>query len=1535
MTGRRRLVRTWATGAVVALVMSSAVAVSGAGPASADPPTGGSTIVDETFTNPTVPDDAWQPLGDACLTGMASDAPTPTTGSPLPSCSAHQVGGSDYWGTGDQQAPPMGADAGDGFLQLTDSGGFRTGGILYNRPIPATAGISVTFQQWQYARSGPEGGDGIGFFLVDGSTDLTDTGSDGGSMGYAQRNLDPGIEGGVVGVGLDVYGNFFNDSESRGLGCPDNQVSPVGTSGTRGINTITVRGPGSGTTGYCFQGSTASDSGASTLAGNLEGSGYTEDQARTVNVQVTPSDSPGGSRVIVQVRYADGGPWTTELDVPAPSNLPGTYKFGFSASTGGSTNVHLVRNVVVQTIDPLEDLQLVKQVDRTNGALPPDVGAGDTIPYQYTITNTGSTTLHGVTVDDDNVDGTVTCPDVDVPPAPDPAATITCTGTHVVTAAEASAGHVDNTATATALDPGNGTVTSNESSVTVPLHSAVRVEKSVTSDPPYLVGQSVQYAYVVTNTGDSDLVNVALADDRIANTDLSCPQNTLAPDASMTCTGTYTVQAGDVAPSGSVTNTATVTAQTPIGQQVTDTDTASIGVNTDVGVTKSVNDSTPDVGANVTFTVRATNHGPGVATGVVVTDQLPDRLTYVSSNPSQGTYDPATGEWTVGTLGTAGASSTATLTLTARVTSNGSITNTAARTAMDQVDTDTTNDRASVTITARAIADIAVTKRVDGDATIARGTEGTFVVTARNDGPSDATGVTIHDALPAGLAFVSASGDGSYDAATGTWTVGALANGDDASLRMTVRGDTNGRYTNVAARADSSPDDPNSANDADTATLVVVDPTADLSVTKTVDPTAVQVGDTVTYRVTVHNAGPDPADGVVMTDDPPTGMTVVSIGTPSQGEVSDDAGTWTVGHLDSGASATVEVTAQVDTAGTKTNTVTVSAPDVSDPNPDNNTDSATLVSSEPPLDIAVGKSVTTPEGVSHSAVPLGTTMTYTLTATNQPASDGTETDATGLLLRDRLPAGVTYVSSDDCDGTYTPGTGVWDVGELASGDTATCQVVVTADTAGLQVNSVALDSVDQRDTNPTNNQAIAAVVVVRLADLGITKTVDPTTAQPGDTVTYTITVTNHGPNTAHDVTAVDPMPIAADIEDVNASQGTFDRASRVWSIGTLDDGEHATLTVTVLLDQRTGTFVNTVAIGQSDAYDPEPDNDTAQARLFVPAADIEVTKTVDDATPAVGDEVTFTVGVTNWGPDPARDVTVDDVLPAGLDYVSSSASAGSYDPSTGVWDVGTLAPVTLPRAPRAGPAERLVITARVTETGTTTNEASSDRDGAYPYDPDLDNNAASATVTATPAPANVAIDKSVRPGTVTAGSTVTYTIRITQDGPGAAEDVHVSDTFPEGVVPRAVTGTDGCDVDGQDVSCDLGTLAAGASTTLTVTADATAVGTHVNTATVSTTSEQTSTADDTASATLRVTPRPTPTPTPTPTQSTPVPTTPGPSPTAGPSSPGAHETPPPSSGGGLAATGADVLTVAVVVVVLLLVGLGLMVLSRRRRRGED
>ena len=430
-------------------------------PTAADPPTGGTSIVSETFTGGSVADPAWTVQNHACLTG-ATTAP-PAGAAQIPTCAAHRVG----------DVPPLGATP--GYLQLTDESANAVGSVLYNRPVPATAGVSITLDQYQY---GGTGADGIGFFLVDGSTNLTEAGAPGGSLGYAQRNAEPGIRGGVLGVGLDAYGNFYDDGEGRGAGCPAGQRSPSTASGPVAPNVITLRGPGSGTTGYCYLASTTPpvppanpnkpgttlNGGTGTLRASTLAASW-----RQVNIQVTPAPSP---RVIVQVRYrpgVTGDPWITELDVPAPAGLPRTYKFGLSASTGGSNDVHLIRNALVQSINPLSNLQLEKQVDRTAGNLPPVITAGTVIPYQYTVTNAGLETLTDLAIADDKITGPITCDRTSLLVAPAPGSTTVCRGTYTVTAADVQAGQVTNTATAAALDPGADTVTSPPSSVAVPL----------------------------------------------------------------------------------------------------------------------------------------------------------------------------------------------------------------------------------------------------------------------------------------------------------------------------------------------------------------------------------------------------------------------------------------------------------------------------------------------------------------------------------------------------------------------------------------------------------------------------------------------------------------------------------------------------------------------------------------------------------------------------------------------------------------------------------------------------------------------------------------------------------------------------------------------------------------------------------------------------------------------------------------------------------------------------------------------------------
>ncbi|MEU4511209.1 hypothetical protein AB0G05_17100 [Nonomuraea wenchangensis] len=530
----------------------------------------GVPLVDETFTGAEAVA-GFEAYGPACLTG-APQAPAPGPGvHPLTGCPAGATG----------PVPPDNA-APNGYLRLTDASNDQSAAVLYDHALPANQGLFVSFEQWQYGGTTDPPADGISFFLIDGAASLTAPGAFGGSLGYAQKlpNDDPdatflpGVNRGYVGVGLDVLGNYFGDWEHRGNGCATR--SPAGTVfriPAPGANMVTLRGPGDGTEGYCFLDATTNNFSTtgpwpSTLPGQLHGpttsippdstpeeaEALLEPSRRTVTVEVSPSPDPV---ITVSIDFHDGNGAQQVLSTPAPQPVPATYKFGFAASTGLFTDVHLIRNLTVHAAGALPQLNLVKQASQ-DPPLPTPLTPGTQVPYEYVVTNTGSVALTDVAVADDRVTA-VTCPQTTLAMGE----TMTCTGTYTVTDADATAGSVTNTATATGQADGTE-VTSPPGDVTLPVQSGpgVRLEKSADDSRVYQAGDEVTYTYTVTNTGPQQLTGLSVTDDHV--TDVTCTATTLAPAGqagdSTTCTGTYRITRAD-AKRGEVINRAVATAE--------------------------------------------------------------------------------------------------------------------------------------------------------------------------------------------------------------------------------------------------------------------------------------------------------------------------------------------------------------------------------------------------------------------------------------------------------------------------------------------------------------------------------------------------------------------------------------------------------------------------------------------------------------------------------------------------------------------------------------------------------------------------------------------------------------------------------------------------------------------------------------------------------------------------------------------------------------------------------------------------------------
>ncbi len=514
---------------VMALVTASLVTISAGGKPAVAQGTG-STLLSETFEGSSVTDPNWIGLSAACLTG-ASQAP-PAGQSNLGPCS-HKV-----------SSPSLGVMP--GYLQLTDASNYQAGAVLYNQALPASGGIRITFQQYQY---GGNGADGIGFFIINGSYTPTSAGAVGGALGYAQcitasgcsGAQTPGVTGGYLGVGLDAYGNYSNGGEGRGNGCTTTPPGGVNA------NAVGLRGPGNGFDGYCWL------TGNLHLPAKLRNSSGPAAALRTVQITVTPE-----AYVTVDVNFNNGAGLQNVLSYQMAQALPATFKFGLAGSTGGSTDVHLIRNVSVSSVNALPSLNLEKVVDQTTPQ-PSAYAVGDTVPYDFVVTNTSGATVSDVAVSDANVTD-ITCPSTTLAPAGSTGSSMTCTGAYIITLANTVAGDTfTNTATVTGQSGGATATDTASATVNILQTTGIYLTKAGTvegaSSPPGIahLGDTVQYTYTVTNTGDSTLTNVEVTDSKVG--ELACGNGPLAPNAAATCMATYTVTQADM-DTGAVDNSA-------------------------------------------------------------------------------------------------------------------------------------------------------------------------------------------------------------------------------------------------------------------------------------------------------------------------------------------------------------------------------------------------------------------------------------------------------------------------------------------------------------------------------------------------------------------------------------------------------------------------------------------------------------------------------------------------------------------------------------------------------------------------------------------------------------------------------------------------------------------------------------------------------------------------------------------------------------------------------------------------------------------
>ncbi|MEY2453660.1 MAG: large repetitive protein, partial [Acidimicrobiaceae bacterium] len=732
--------------------------------------------------------------------------------------------------------------------------------------------------------------------------------------------------------------------------------------------------------------------------------------------------------------------------------------------------------------------------------------------------------------------------------------------------------------------------------------------------------------------------------------------------------GAYSVAVTSGVSAGFVATTTAPISTTLTAGEVELTDDFGFQQQADLVITKTTNTPTVVVGDDASWTVTVANNGPATAASpIVVTDTLPAGTTFVSGTGTDWGCLEAAGTVTCTYAGApaslANGGSLPSITITATVTASAglTITNTASVTSPTP-DPDLNNNTATDDAATQPAADITITKSHAGNFLV--GSQGSYSILVGNNGPSTSAGpFTVTDALPAGLTFVSASGGPTWTCGESAGTITCTANGPLTNgstlpvITVTVNVTTGaeGGVTNTAVVDPGATLDPDPNNNTSSDPTTVV-PIADLAIVKTA-PGPFVVGDQAGYTLNVTNNGPSSSAGpITVTDTLPAGLTFVSgagSGWSCAALIQDITCTHAAA-MASGASLDITITVAVDAsvASVIDNTAIVTGT-TQDPDPTNNT-STVQTPTTPTVDMAITKT--------HAGdFVIGTPATYTITVANNGPSAATGT----ITVHDPVPAGLTPT---DATGTgWTCGIVAQDITcandtDLASGASLP-PITVTVDVAPAAyptvTNTTTVDTPPgANETVLDNNTATDPATVASLADLAITKT-HLGNFIVGTNGTYLLTVTNNGPTEAiGPITVTDTLmgglgfvsgggdgfTCTAAGQDVTCTRNTA-----------LPNGEAAVITLVVIVGSAAeGTFVNHADVA-STTVDPDPNNNGDDDST---TSDRDVDLAVDkslDATPVSGSTATWTIVVSNNGQsDALGPITVTDVLPDGLTFVSGT-----------------------------------------------------------------------------------------------------------------------------------------------------------------------------------------------------------------------------------------------------------------------------------------
>ena len=581
---------------------------------------------------------------------------------------------------------------------------------------------------------------------------------------------------------------------------------------------------------------------------------------------------------------------------------------------------------------------------------------------------------------------------------------------------------------------------------------------------------------------------------------------------------------------------------------------------------------------------------------------------------------------------------------------------------------------------------------------ITAGTKIYYFLHVQNNGPDNSLNATITDMLPSGItnAEYSLNFGNSWFAWGGTRFLLDFANGgvNNVLIRGDVDPTATGTLINTGTVYSSTTTDPNITNNESTV-VTTINQSANLNLNKQTLNSPIVIGGEIIYQINVVNLGPSAANNVIITDviDPSILSNVQYSLNNGVSWLSPWTGSINIGTLANGSSFSLQIKGTIIDATPNPNvdpipnTASVNS-DTPDPDVSNNTETIFT-----PLNVEADVSILK---TGPATVVAGQQIQYSIIVTNNSNTFAALDVHINDLINSAILANAEY--SADGGTTWLPWASPYILGTLNPLETFTLLIrgTVLSSVTSNVINTANVE-LDTPDPDITNNTSTVVTTIERIADLEIIKIqidpaiipidsaalfgnpydlmISPLQITAGDSIYYVLVYTNHGPSDAVDVNIVDILPAGIGSFVASRCQANFGPWSNSGNLGTIIAGGRCLILMKGKVnDDAFGSITNTATISNIPGItDPDITNNTSTVVTpIISQSDLAVVKTVNNSTPYVGANVTFTIVVTNNGPTTATSSQLIDILPNGYTYVSHNASSGIYNPISGLWTIGTI-----------------------------------------------------------------------------------------------------------------------------------------------------------------------------------------------------------------------------------------------------------------------